>query len=114
MRLEPTPEEVLRRDLILDEVLRCIRDGRLIRLPDFDPALARPSDRFALINIGMEPNLFGGSVGCYRFQFEGEEDLLHVIVTREAGDSISVAEAQAVAGFVLKDLSPALIWLKPA
>lgn len=94
-------------------VVAFIRENRTIRLPDFDPSLSRPSDRYALISIGLEPNDFSGAVGRYRYQFEGEEDLLHLIVTAAGGETLTPEEGQSVASFVLVGLSPALIWLKP-
>lgn len=110
--MTPTPAERARRDGIARRVLEYIAENRRIALPPFDPALARPNDRFALVNVGLEPNEFGGTLGSFRYQFEGEEDLLHLIVTAE-GREISVAEGQRVAAFVLAGVSPALIWLKP-
>jgi hypothetical protein len=113
MSVYPTFEELARRGQVMVRVLEEIRAGRAIRLPDFDPAFSRPSDQFALQSVGLEPNDFGGAVGAYRYQFEGEEDLLHLIVTRLDGESITVAEGQAVAAFLLPDVPPALIWLRP-
>ena len=95
--------------LILDYISR----NQTIRLPDFDPTLSRPSDKFALVSVGLEENAFSGSLGDYRYQFEGEEDLLHLIVTRANQGELTVQEGQWVAGFVLRGVPPALIWLKP-
>ena len=108
----PTPAEGERRDEIARRILRFIEENRRIALPPFDPALARPNDRFALVNVGLEPNDFAGSLGHCRYQFEGEEDLLHLIVTADGG-AITVAEGQRVAAFVLAGVPPALVWLKP-
>lgn len=97
----------------MTRILDCIRTDRTIKLPDFDPNISRPSDQFALQNIGLEPNEFGGHIGPYRYQFEGEEDLLHLIVTRVDGVAVPTNEGQQVCGFVLRGISPALIWLRP-
>ena len=110
--MTPTPEETTRRDEIACRILRFIEENRRIALPDFDARVARPSDRFALVNVGLEPNEFSGTLGRFRYQFEGEEDLLHLIVAAD-GEGISVAEGQRVASFVLEGVPPALIWLKP-
>ena len=110
--MTPTDAERDRRDEIALRVLERIAEGLRIALPPFDARSARLSDRFALVNVGLEPNEFAGSAGGFRYQFEGEEDLLHLIVTAEGGP-VSVAEGQAVAGFVLAGVPPALIWLKP-
>ena len=90
-----------------------IVQGQSIRLPAFDPKLSQPSERFALTSVGLEPNPFGGRVGEYRYQIEGEDDLLHLIVTRVDGGPLSAEEGQQVAGFLFAGVSTALIWLKP-
>ncbi len=94
-------------------ILDCVNQNQTIKLPKFDPTLSRPSDKFALVSIGLEDNDFCGPVGPYRYQFEGEEDLLHLIVTREDQEEISAQEGQSVAGFVLRGMPPGLIWLRP-
>jgi hypothetical protein len=107
-----TEAERARRNEVMGRVMAYIAEDRRIALPAFDPNVARPNDRFALVSVGLEPNDFGGKVDRFRYQFEGEEDLLHLIVTAETGD-VTVAEGQQVAGFVLQGVPPALIWLKP-
>lgn len=113
MRLIPSPDEISRRDEVLQIVLTHVREDRRILLPPFDPNLSRPSDQFALQSVGLEPNEFGGTVGEFRYQFEGEEDLLHLIVTRISGSPLTPIEAQEVAAFLLPELPQALMWLKP-
>ena len=110
--MSPTPEEQARRDEVAHRLLRFIEEGRRVSLPPFDPATARPNDRFALVNVGLEPNDFAGTLGRLRYQFEGEEDLLHLIVTA-GGDPLTVADGQRAAAFVLEGVPPALVWLKP-
>ncbi len=110
--MTPTAAERARRDEIAKRVLDYIAENRRIALPPFDPALSRPSDRFALVNVGREPNEFAGTLGPFRYQFEGEEDLLHLIVTADGG-ALTVAEGQRVASFVLSGVPTALVWLKP-
>ncbi len=110
--MRPTPEEAARRDEIVARIIEYTEANRRVNLPDFDPLLDRPDDRFALVSVGIEPNTFSGTIGDYRYQFEGEEDLLHMIVTRASGE-IRAEEGQAVGGFVLAGVPPALVWLKP-
>jgi hypothetical protein len=93
-------------------IIEHVRGDATIKLPKFDRNLSRPSDS-ALVSVGIEPNPFGGTVGEHRYQFEGEEDLLHLIVTRIDGNTFAAEEAQEVAGFVLRDLPKSLIWLRP-
>ncbi|CAN5562697.1 hypothetical protein BH11ARM2_BH11ARM2_37350 [soil metagenome] len=113
MILSPTPEEKATREGIMRRILERIREDRTIKLPEFDPAISRPSDRYALLSVGLEPNDFGSTVDRYRYQFEGEEDLLHLIVTTIDESQITAHEGQAVCGFLLEGVSPALIWLRP-
>lgn len=113
MIVEVTPEEKERRDAVMRRILDCVRENRRIALPPFDASLDRPSDRFALLSVGLEPNDFSGTLGRYRYQFEGEEDLLHLIVTEATGGNLGPREGQAVAEFVLRGMPTALIWLRP-
>jgi hypothetical protein len=52
-------------------------------------------------------------VGDFRYQFEGEEDLLHLFVTRLDGSPIDSADGLAVAQFLMPTVPPALVWHKP-
>jgi hypothetical protein len=109
----PTEAETSRRDQVLQSVLEHIRNDRRIYLPPFDSSLSRPSDQFALQSVGVEPNEFGGSVGEFRYQFEGEEDLLHLIVTRFDGAVLTPEDGQSVVDFLLPGFPASLMWLKP-
>ena len=111
--LKPSPEEASRRDQVMRQILTDIKESRTIKLPVFDRTLSRPSDQYALTNIGVEPNDYSGGIGDYRYQFEGEEDLLHLIITRKNSDPLTVDTAQQVASFVLQGVPSALIWLRP-
>lgn len=108
-----TASEIERRDEVMARIRTFVWENRTIKLPPFDPSLARPNDKYALINIGLEPNDFSGTVGTYRYQFEGEEDLLHLIVTADGGRELTPEEGQQVAGFVLEGLPSGLVWLRP-
>jgi len=108
-----TESEQTRRDAVIAAILDCIAENRTIKLPEFDPLVSKPSLHFALTSVGIEPNPFGGVVGRFRYQFEGEEDLLHLVVTDLTGEPLTAEDGQAVASFVLKGVPTALIWLKP-
>lgn len=112
-QLDPTTAEIVRRDEVFSSILTAIKQSQTIKLPPFDASLSRPSDQVALQSVGLEPNPFSGTVGPFRYQFEGEEDLLHLIVMPQDGESITPEEARPVAEFLLPTLPPALIWLKP-
>jgi len=108
----PTPAERAHRDTVMADVAECIRTDQTIKLPKFDPAVSQGA-RLALTNIGAEPNPFSGTADGYRYQFEGEEDLLHLIVTRLDEQPLTPEEGQQVAKFVLGDVPSALVWLRP-
>lgn len=110
--MNPGPEERARRDEVIGRICAFTTENRRIALPPFDPAIDRADDRFALISVGIEPNAFSGTIGLYRYQFEGEEDLLHMIVTSRTG-GITAEEGQAVATFVLAGVPTAVVWLRP-
>jgi hypothetical protein len=111
--LEASEAERDRRAAVMGAILEHTRANRTIKLPPFDPSVSEASPEFALQSVGIEPNPFGGTVGRYRYQFEGEEDLLHLIVTRIDGGALGPEEGQAVAAFLFQGVPPALIWLKP-
>lgn len=108
----PTPEEQTRRDQVIARILDDTRNLRTVFLPDFDPQLSRPSDEYAMATVGIEPNPYGGTFGPFRYQFEGEEDLLHLIVTRLDQSAFSPEEAQAVVSFLYPGVPTALMWFK--
>lgn len=111
--IAPTPEERAQRDAIAQRLIDFTRGDVRIKLPPFDPARERGDRGLALLSIVDAENPFGGAVGPYRYQFEGEDDLLHLFVVRADGAEFSVPEAQAVVGFALDGVPPALIWLRP-
>lgn len=113
MQLEATPEEQARRDEVMTRILDRIATNTRIKLPEFNPELDRPSDQYALQSVGIEPNEFSGTIGRFRYQFEGEEDLLHLIIAGRDELPVFAEEGQVVAGFVLNGVPPALIWLRP-
>lgn len=109
--ISPSRDEQLLRDAVLARILAAIDAGETIKLPPFDPNFPAPSS-FALENVGVEPNPFGGTVAGARYQFEAEEDLLHLFVMPLDGGPLSSELAREVAGFVLGDVPRAMIWYK--
>lgn len=112
MHLDATPEERAQRDRVMRAIVEAIREGVTIRLPEFDPDRS-VAGAVAMQTVGIEPNPFGGAVGEFRYQFEGEEDLLHLMVARRDLAPAAVEHAQAVAQFLMPDVPPALIWIRP-
>lgn len=100
------------RERVREALWDAIRVNRTIKLPPFDPNRS-VATVVAPASAGIEPNAFGGLVGELRYQFEGEDDLLHLMVVRQDAKPISVEEAQAVLGWLLPELPVALVWLKP-
>lgn len=97
----------------MSTVVEHVRENRTIKLPPFDPANSSPSPNYALLSVGLEANPFRGTVAGFRYQLEGEEDLLHLIVTDLDGQPITPEQGQSVAGFVLNGLPTAMIWMRP-
>lgn len=110
---QPTPDEQAFRDDLARRLLTAIQGGETIYLPAFDRERSVASDEQALVTVGVEPNPWGGTVAAFRYQLEGEEDLLHLFVVRQDGSALTPEQAQLVAGFVWAGVPAALIWLKP-
>ncbi len=110
--ISPSLVEVSQRDAVVSAILSAVRESVTVKLPDFDRASDLPG-AFALESIGIEPNPYGGTVGDFRYQFEGEEDLLHLMVFRLDRGEISPEEGQAVAAFLFPNLAPTLVWFRP-
>ena len=111
-QLNPNDEESQVRERVIASILAATIDNVTIKLPAFDPNSSVRAE-VALQTIGVEPNDYGGSVGDYRYQFEGEEDLLHRIISRQDFAEISPAEGQAVCEWLLPWVPVALMWFKP-
>lgn len=109
----PTVDEQTNRDAAIAAILSATATNTMIKLPPFDPENSVQSPTVASATVGMEPNVYGGTFGEFRWQFEGEEDLLHLIVTRSNFQTLTVEEAQSVVAFMLRGIPEALIWLKP-
>lgn len=101
--------EGARREEVLARVVEFIRRNRPILLPGFDGRTMEAD--FALQSL--PENDFSGVVGDYRYQFEGEDDLLHVMIGRQDAGPLEVIEAQRVVAFLAPQVSPGVIWLKP-
>lgn len=113
MELEFSLQERQAADTVLAAILEHIRRDKTIKLPAFDASRSKAAPDVALQSVGIEPNAFGGTVGPFRYQFEGEEDLLHLIVTRSDSAELRPEDGQSVAAFLLPRVPPAVIWLKP-
>jgi hypothetical protein len=109
--LHPTIEEANRRSAVFARLLDYIHRDEKILLPPFDRNQKIEQGEFAL--LGIEENPFSGTVGEFRYQFEGEDDLLHLFVVRLDKRELAVDDAQQVVKFLLPHVSPALIWLRP-
>lgn len=97
--LEPSPAEDARRAEVMAAIFERVRNNQAVKLPDFDPAAGN--------EIGAEPNPYNGTISGIRYQFEGEDDLLHLIVHVESPNL-----ARAVAAWLFAGVPPALIWFK--
>lgn len=109
----PTPEESTRRSEIIGHLLRLIEQNQTVKLPDFDPERPAATPEFPFATVGSEANPLGGTVGDFRYQFEGEEDLLHLVVMRNDQQALSPAEGVSVGEFVLAGVPKGLIRFRP-
>ncbi len=57
---------------------------------------------------------YGGAIGDYWVQFEGEDDLLHCIVRRQDGNPITLDEAHRLVEPFFGAMPKGLVWCKPA
>jgi hypothetical protein len=57
---------------------------------------------------------YGGVLGDFRVQFEGEDDLLHLSITRVDGGRVSHEEAQRIADLFFRGVPKGLIYSRPA
>lgn len=57
---------------------------------------------------------YGTTVGDFRVQFEGEDDLLHLSITRVDGEPICHEEAQRIAEAFFHSVPKGLIQCRPA
>lgn len=94
--IDPTPEEIAHRDAVLDRMSECILLGKVIAWPTLD-----------------EDFEFAGNVGGFRYCFEGEEDLLHLVVSRQDLKPMEEGQGLAVAQFLMPNVAPSLVWLRP-
>lgn len=107
----PNSAERRRRVEVMGRVVDFIRRDEKIRLPGLGPDQPSEGQEFALQAIG--DNDFSGSIGPYRYQFEGEDDLLHLAVVRADGRPLTPEEGRTVVEFLMPEVTPAVIWLKP-
>jgi len=76
-------------------------------------AVLNAIERGAVISLG-EAAQYGGTIGDYWVQFEGEDDLLHCIVRRQDGNPIALEEANRVVEPFFGAMPKGLVWCKPA
>jgi len=110
--LSPSPDERSALTIVLSSILEAVGESRAVLLPRPVSFETEPSVT-ALHRAGSDPNPYGATVGEFRYQFEGEDDLLHLFVVRQDGLELSPEEGQSVAGWVLEKVPPGLVWFKP-
>lgn len=111
--LLPNGRETEIRNTIVQRVIDFTERNEKILLPPFLGATQSSQTPSSFSSVGLEPNDFGSTVGDYRYQFEGEEDLLHLIVTRIDHLELAAEDGQAVMGFLLNGVPLAMIWIRP-
>jgi len=94
--MDTTEKEEIERARILGALTNAIHADETIRVP-----------------FANDPSPFSGTVGSYVYSFEGEDDLLHISVTRRDGAKLTAEEGQAVVSWLLPGMPPGLIWIRP-
>ena len=56
---------------------------------------------------------FSGTAGDFHYCFEGEDDLLHLLVERRDGESLGLEETKLLAQFLLPQVPEAQVWFRP-
>lgn len=107
--MRPSSTDEQRRDEVLGRIREAVCNNQVIRLP----RTAALEGREPLLAMATAEDAYGGGCGDYRYLFEGEDDLLHVVVMRADGAPCSAEEAQRVIAWLLPDVPPGLIWIKP-
>lgn len=110
---EVTKSEAAQRNAVLSRILDFIDRGERILLPDWDGS-PQPLSDYALLNVGREENEFGGKVGPWRYQFEGEDDLLHLMICRLDQAPMPAEESRALVSWLLKGVPVGLYWVRHA
>ncbi len=108
-----TQPEADQRKAVLRRILNTVETSERILLPDWDGSPQTPSD-YALLNVGLEANDFGGTVGPWRYQFEGEDDLLHLMICRLDQEPMPAEESRALVSWLLKGVPVGLYWVRHA
>ncbi len=57
---------------------------------------------------------YATTIGDFKVQFEGEDDLLHLEIVRLDGSTIDILDAKRIADMFFENIPPALIVVKPA
>lgn len=112
-QFEVTDSEAFQRKEVLTRILDFIERGERILLPDWDGS-PQPLSNYALLNVGREENDFGGKVGPWRYQFEGEDDLLHLMICRLDQAPMPADESRALVSWLLKGVPVGLYWVRHA
>ena len=95
--MQATAREDEKRSAAIAAVRSAIDHGEIIHLP-------RSADA---------ENLFAGEIGAYHYLFEGEDDLLHIAITRIDKQALSPEDAQAIVSWLLPGMPTGLVWIRP-
>ena len=94
--MHPTPAEDAERARVIAALINAIEHDHPIRVP-----------------TPGETSQFSGVVGGFQYQFEGEDDLLHIAITRIDRKGLVAEEAQNVVSWLMPEMPAGLIWIRP-
>jgi hypothetical protein len=110
--IEATESERAERNRVVAAICEAVRTDSRILMPDFDPSLSQPGES-GFTSVGVEPSAYSGRVGGLRYLFEGEDDVLHLMVARTDGLELDSGPARDLAAWLLEGIAPGLVWYKP-
>ncbi len=83
---------------VLESIVEAIQNNKRISMP---------------VLYSLETSPYEGILEGHQYFFEGEEDLLHLVLTRQDHSKIELNKAMTLARKILDGVPPALIWMKP-
>lgn len=113
-RLSSDPESCGERARVWSALVGYLEDDRKVPFPrpPSDPPGATFDPRRGFPSPGVLTGPFGGVIEGHRFVFEGEDDLLHLILMRTDGAPLEREPALEVAEFLTEGVPKSMKWLR--
>ncbi len=99
--------------VVLEKIKEYTLQNKPIRIPRLNCVEKSHGSEMAYLTDWTQISEFAGSIGEYQFLFEGEDDLLHLVILRKDLQPISVEDARRIVEKIMPDVPTAKIWLSP-